>query len=434
MMTRQGSLSFGRRLRVLVAVVALLGLAWGFEDGRGSGLAGAAGAQDSLPNNHPERNPGGKSATFSTEGSVNLAGEFFQAQGTNGRSCASCHVPEEAWSITPGTLQQLFDETGGTHPVFNLLDADNPNVDVSTPEARLKAYSMLLSRGLFRRGGAPRPNSEWELVAAEDPHGYANLTRLVQWRRAMPTINFAQGSATVNWDGGNSVGGDQHAGLVNQATRNVTGGQQGQPAPPEVINDIVAFEESLFAAQLIVPGVGRLDSDGARGGPEALATMPKTAGRFGLFDAWAGDANPRRAQIARGQELFNTRTNAVGRTCNSCHNSANNGANVNNLLFDVGAASAAARTADLPLYTFRNRTTGETRQLTDAGRGQVTGLWGDLGKFKTPTLRALAARAPYFHNGIAPTLDAVVRHYERFMGFQFTDEERADLVAFLNAL
>ncbi|MGH9907237.1 MAG: hypothetical protein ACRD8U_16835 [Pyrinomonadaceae bacterium] len=72
--------------------------------------------------------------------------------------------------------------------------------------------------------------------------------------------------------------------------------------------------------------------------------------------------------------------------------------------------------------------------MTDAGRGQVSGLWGDLGKFKTPTLRALAARAPYFHNGIAPTLEAVVRHYEIHLGFVFTDEERADLVAFLNAL
>jgi cytochrome c peroxidase len=88
----------------------------------------------------------------------------------------------------------------------------------------------------------------------------------------------------------------------------------------------------------------------------------------------------------------------------------------------------------LPLYTFRNKATGETRQLTDAGRGNITGLWNDLGRFKTPTLRALAARAPYFHNGIAATLSDVVRHYEVHLGFKFTDEERADLVAFLNAL
>jgi cytochrome c peroxidase len=444
-MKRHSSRSLGRRIRATVAVAALLGLACVFAYNLGFGLVGATSpsSQDSIPNNHPERNPGGKAATFSTQGYVNLTGEYFQAQGTNGRSCASCHVPEEAWSINPGTLQHLFDETEGRHPVFNELDANNPEVidENSTVEQRLAAYSMLLSRGVFRRGGAPLATRredgtlvrEWDLIAAEDPHGYANLNRLVHWRRAMPTINFAQGSATVNWDGGNSVGADQHAGLVNQARRNVTGGQQGPPASDEVINDIVGFEESLSAAQLVVPGVGRLDSDGARGGPEALAAMTKAAGRFDLFDAWANHGNPRRAQIARGQELFNS-TNAGGRSCSSCHNSANNGTNINNALFDIRTASAEARTADLPLYTFRHRTTGEIRRLTDAGRGQVTGLWNDLGRFKTPTLRALAARAPYFHNGTAATLADVVRHYEIHLGFVFTDEERADLVAFLNAL
>jgi cytochrome c peroxidase len=384
--------------------------------------------------NHPMRNPGGHAATFSTQGFIDLTGEYFQAQGTNGRSCASCHIPKEAWSINPGTLQRLFDETEGTDPVFNLLDANNPNMDVSTAEARLAAYSMLLSHGVFRRGAAPRPNSEWELIAAEDPHGYANLTRLVHWRRVMPTINFAVGSATVNWDGGNSVGTDQRAGLVNQASRNVLGAQQGTtPASSDVIANIVDFESSLFTAQLIVPGVGRLDSDGARGGPEALSTMSQRAGRFDLFDAWAGHRNPRRAQIARGQELFNN-TNAGGSSCGACHNSANNGTSINNALFDIRTASAAAGTPDLPLYTFRRIATGETRQLTDAGRGNISGFWNDLGRFKTPTLRALAARAPYFHNGIAATLENVVRHYETHLGFIFTDKERADLVAFMNAL
>jgi cytochrome c peroxidase len=385
------------------------------------------GLAQQLPNNLPHPNPGGKAATFSSEGSVDLTGEFFQAQGTNGRSCATCHIAENAWSINPGTLQDLFDQTGGTHPVFNLLDANNPNMDVSTPAARLAAYSMMLSRG-----GAPRPNSEWELIAVEDPHGFANLNRLVHWRRVMPTINFNQGSLTINWDGGNN-GVDLIAGLNTQAARNITGAQQGPPAPQEVIDDIVNFERSLSTAQLIVPGVGRLDSDGAQGGPEELSSMNKTQGRFDLFDAWIGHSNPRRAQIARGQEIFNS-TNLNGRSCNGCHNSANNGTNINNAMFDIRVASAEARTPDLPLYTFRNRTTGETRQLTDAGRGNITGLWNDLGRFKTPTLRALAARAPYFHNGIAPTLTDVVLHYERHLGFVFTDQERADLVAFLNAL
>ena len=86
----------------------------------------------------------------------------------------------------------------------------------------------------------------------------------------MPTINFATGSATVNWDGGNSIGTNQRLGLENQAARNIIGAQQGPPAPPEVIADIVNFEQSLSTAQLIVPGVGSLDSDGAKGGQEEL--------------------------------------------------------------------------------------------------------------------------------------------------------------------
>jgi hypothetical protein len=249
----------------------------------------------------------------------------------------------------------------------------------------------------------------------------------------MPTINFVVGSATVNWDAGSNVGKGQRAALVNQTKRLVTGALQGPPPSSEVINDIVDFESSLLTAQLTVPGVGRLDSDGARGGPEALSTMSKVEGRFDLFDTWVGDANPKRAQIARGQELFNG-TNVSHLSCNVCHNSANNGTNIDNTLFDINTASEEARTPDLPLYTFRNKQTGETLKLTDAGLGNITGLWNDLGRFKTPTLRGLAARAPYFHNGIAATLEDVVRHYEKHFGFRFTDEERADLVAFLNAL
>ena len=164
-----------------------------------------------------------------------------------------------------------------------------------------------------------------------------------------------------------------------------------------------------------------------------MASMTKLGGRFDLYDAWANDGNPRRRQIFRGQELFNNQ-NLGGRRCGACHNSANTGTNIGNALFDVATASEAARTPDLPLFTFQNTTTGEIRKLTDAGRGNVTGLWSDLGRFKTPTIRGLAARAPYFHNGIAATLEDVVRHYETHLGFIFTDAERADLVAFLNAL
>jgi cytochrome c peroxidase len=101
---------------------------------------------------------------------------------------------------------------------------------------------------------------------------------------------------------------------------------------------------------------------------------------------------------------------------------------------DIGLTGAARRTADMPLYTLRRISTGETIQTTDPGRAMITGKWADIGKFKGPILRALAARAPYFHNGAAATLDDVVAFYESRFHLALTSQERSDLVAFLQAL
>ncbi len=85
-------------------------------------------------------------------------------------------------------------------------------------------------------------------------------------------------------------------------------------------------------------------------------------------------------------------------------------------------------------YTLVNKTTGATIVTTDPGRGLVSGRWADVNRFKTPSLRGIAARAPYFHNGIADTLTDVVVFYEQSMGFSYTAQEREDLAAFLGAL
>jgi hypothetical protein len=200
----------------------------------------------------------------------------------------------------------------------------------------------------------------------------------------MPTINFHLGSATVNWDGGNSIGVDQLAGLVNQARRNIDGAQEGDlpPLDSPIVVDIVDFETSLSTAQIFSFRAGLLDAGGARGGPEALSLMTRVAGRFDLFDAWINSPIAARAKIARGQELFNNPNSGGGR-CGACHNSANNGTNISNTLFDIGTASAEARPSDLPLYTLCRRNpltptvscvgdpTAEIRQVTDTGRGNV---------------------------------------------------------------
>ncbi|HWN58212.1 MAG TPA: hypothetical protein VNO74_08930, partial [Methylomirabilota bacterium] len=71
---------------------------------------------------------------------------------------------------------------------------------------------------------------------------------------------------------------------------------------------------------------------------------------------------------------------------------------------------------------------------TDLGRALISGNCADVGKVKGPILRGLSARAPYFHNGSAATFEGVVNFYDQRFGIGFTDQEKADLVAFLQTL
>jgi hypothetical protein len=390
----------------------------------------------------PFLNAAGTAATFSTAGFVDLNNPFHVPQGTNGRSCESCHLVETGWSVIPAEVELRFWLTQGKDPIFNLLDADSPTADTSTVQARYSAYSML-RKGLFRRGGTVPATAEYEIIAVDDPLGAGgSLTRFEAFRRPLATANFHI-ARNVGWHDQNTNGsGDVHAGLVNQAAGNITGGQAGPPAAPETVEAIVDYEEGLSFAQQYVFGAGLLTACGAEGGPENLSAQAPVNGPFDIFDAWVGlrpgscttrSADRKRAQIARGQQLFNS-PNPGGGSCLGCHNAANNGSNVNGTLFDIGASRAEFRQAGMPLFTVRNKTTLEVRQTTDPGRALRSGRWADMDRFKTPSLRGVSARAPYFHNGIAATLQDVVEHYEVALGFVFTPEEEADLVAFMQAL
>src|SRR5690348_12422372 len=156
-----------------------------------------------LPNMLRFPNPAGYAATFSTTGTVDLTGPFFQSLGTNGRSCSSCHQPSDGWTVTPKHIQQRFDASGGTDPIFRTVDGANaPELDVSTVDARRSAYSMLLSKGLIRVGiGMPmRPGVEFELVAVDDPYGHASAQDLSLFRRPLPATHL-RFLSTVMWDG-----------------------------------------------------------------------------------------------------------------------------------------------------------------------------------------------------------------------------------------
>jgi len=385
-----------------------------------------------IPNNLPIRNASGLAASFHSAGVIDLRSNYFTPQGTNGRECGTCHAPEDGWSITPQTVTLMFLLTGGTHPIFvNNLDTDTPTSDMSTVAARWHSTTML-RQGKFSRHVSPPAVRDYQITDVSDPFGVSTPASLWFFRRPLPTANLR--SFTVMWDGANTVGTVLRDGAIKQARGNVTGAQQGTPAPDDIIFDIVDYEIAVSHAQLIGTGVGRLDSDGARGGPEAANAQPLVDARFDLYDAWEHSGNPRRRQIWRGQELFNNVNPPSGHTCRGCHSAANNGQNVSGAMFDVGTSRPELARPDMAVFTFQRTSDGAIVQSTDPGRGIRTGKFADLNRFKVPSLRGLAARAPYFHNGLAPTIEAVVQRYEATLGFVFTPQEEADLVAFLKAL
>ncbi len=417
------------------------------------------------------------------DGGVNINNAFFKSLGTNGRSCASCHVQSAAWSITPPELQARFVATGGTDPIFRRNDGSNsPNANVATVSARRDAYSMLLRRGVIRVGIGIPATAEFTLADVQDPYGYASASELSLFRRPLPSTNlgFLTG---IMWDGRETItpflppmdaGQDNTAltkALIHQVASATVGHAEGLDPTPEEVAEIVSFETGLTTAQIFDDEAQFLNADDAIGGPRVLASQrfhfgindslgadPTGAlfdsGSMGLFAAWAqsgnrGERSRERASVARGEALFNhmpiTITGvgglndalgvpAIAGTCTTCHNAPNVGNHTVGLPLNIGLTDASRRTPDMPLYTLRNKSTGATVQTTDPGLALITGKWKDIGRFKGPVLRGLAARPPYFHNGFAASLMDVINFYDTRFAIHMNPSQKRDMVAFLRSL
>ncbi|MDQ9169539.1 cytochrome C [Oxalobacteraceae bacterium R-40] len=438
-------------------------------------------------------NSSGVLATYTASGTIDESNPFFKPLG-NGRSCASCHQAADAWSLTPQSVQARFSQTDGTDALFQAHDAANsPLADVSTVEARRAAYSMLLNKAVIRMSLPIPDDAEFELAATDDPYGYANSAGLSLFRRPLPAANL-KFLASVMWDGRetykdpsstscfagtNDCYSTLEFNLSHQARNAVTThAQAAQELTAEEQAAIVGFEKGLFTAQLVDNDAGDLTGIGGKGGPFALAgtafyfgindqqagdyrsKVPFNPNAITLFDAWnttsslsdaavpasnAATVTAARRSIARGQSIFNNREmlinnvsgmpgTSVRGTCTTCHNAPNTGGSSTPLLMNIGTAAASERTPDMPLYTLRNKATGETIQTMDPGAALSSGKWEDIGRVKVPVLRALAARAPYFHNGSAKDLREVVVFYNTRFQMHLSTQEIIDLSAFLKAL
>ncbi|HJU17958.1 MAG TPA: hypothetical protein VJ770_15995 [Stellaceae bacterium] len=440
-----------------------------------------------IPRLELDPDPSGFVATYQPGGlSVTMGNPFFQNLGTNGRTCFTCHQPADGWAVSAQHMKARFAASAGQDPLFRPVDgATCPSDDVSTPAARRQAYGLLLAKGLFRIGLPLPANPEFSITGVDDPHGCNTnpLTGLTGpnsgivsvYRRPLPATNLGFLSS-IMWDG-------RETSLASQAVDAILGhAQAAQPPTSAQQQQIVAFERGLYTAQLFDAGAKSLSTNGATGGPVAVADalagfypgvndpfdgnprgIPFTSEIFTLYGKWggfpgAGPTSAARQAIIRGQDVFNqTRINITGVTgindvlgvpvvsgsCGTCHNTPNAGNHSLAAPLNIGIANAGASSppgldiSGLPVFTIACNSgplAGQVFQVTDLGRATITGKCADIGKVKGPILRGLAARAPYFHNGSATTLRDVVNFYDQRFSIGLTDQQKSDLVAFLNAL
>jgi cytochrome c peroxidase len=163
--------------------------------------------------------------------------------------------------------------------------------------------------------------------------------------------------------------------------------------------------QDVFGTDVTSEGIGK-----------AIAAYERTAlSGDAPYDRFkAGDESALSEAAQRGRKLFFGKAN-----CSACHSGANF---TDNGFHNIGVS-----------WDVKNR---------DDGRFAISGLEGDTGAFKTPTLREIARTAPYMHDGSLATLEDVVDHYakggtknpyldEEVFLIKLEEKDKADLVAFM---
>jgi len=342
--------------------------------------------------------PAGVLQTINANGSTNTKGAFFQSLGTNGRSCSTCHVMDQAMSMSPPQIRERFELSHGRDPLFAAFDGANCTNGKPSDAA---AHSLLLSHGLIRIGLPVPANAQFTVTVVHDPYGCAlvpdpttGVLTLSTYRRPLPTTNL-RFLSTMMFDGRESPPTSSLGNvatfqanllkdLTQQAIDATTGHAQATAAPtPQQLADIVNFEMGLTTAQAYDRNAGPLHAGGALGGARNLVNENYYPGMndvlgadpdgvafdessMTLFAAWENGGDPNdedgrqygrreaRSDIAAGEVLFNTApltisavrglndNAALGNpasfqgTCTSCHDTPNVGDHSLPLPLDIG--------------------------------------------------------------------------------------------------
>lgn len=170
------------------------------------------------------------------------------------------------------------------------------------------------------------------------------------------------------------------------------------------------------------------------------------------FDAFLAGQYTMTASEQRGFNLFKDPNAAKCANCHTVGNTSEESLFTNFKYYNVGTPINFLNPAYLADNGFIDE--GLAANAVIDAADQIS----ERGKFKVPTLRNIALTAPYMHNGVYATLDEVILHYDiqvanlfitpevddpniaaelnagTFTGLGLSDQDRTDLVNFMNTL
>jgi cytochrome c peroxidase len=364
---------------------------------------------------------GGERCDAVARGVFDFVDRHPKGLGSNGRSCADCHMPFDSLQLSPAGAEARFQLLqrrrhyfpNAVDPLFLPIDADDFRINGQNATD----FSNLRQNGLIRIT-MPLPAK----VRLVDPltNAPSAETTIDIWRAVPSVFNVRlTGPDNLNpWPRGpNASGGfqlDARVGtLAEQAHGAFMNHAQAQAEPTAgLLDDLAALEQVLFSSARV-----RQLSDAVRSGASSLPDIDP----------------PLDALQAQGKVTFI-------RSCAQCHGGPGMSTPQPPVVRFHDISTQCPRPVDTvspPRFLFtpcpdrlaRNARTYEITQIngtvarrvsSDPGRALLTGFVGgpaaadDWNKLDMPGLRGIAHTAPYFHNNSAATLEDVADHYVQF--------------------
>lgn len=319
-------------------------------------------------------------------GAAFFNGEFPNVHG-NGRSCATCHVPQEAFQLSPENVEWRFQalqearilDPLADDPLFRSIDADDFASDYTT----LRQHALV--RVFIRLPVGP--DGQKLVWPQDDP----SATTVAVWRSTPSVLNTA---FTAPYQQDMRVGN-----LEQQALEALHAHAEIVIDPlPRFLNDVAAFQRTLFSSPAV-----RLLSEALDAGQPPPPTDPFLT-PFEL----------------EGKAIFE-------RHCVNCHGGPSQTVPLPTLAPGIRnirvSKPVPPPVQHLPftespiqprVWVFKANANAPmiTVHSTDPGMALISGNIAQLNFFDIPSLYGISKTAPYFHDNSAATLEEMLRHYQ----------------------